>query len=71
MINYPSINNPDYQELITQKEKEIEILNNIYSVMNENSYIGWTNSIRYIEPYTSLIRKKQKYLYNILFKKFA
>ena len=56
--NYPSVNNSDYQEIITQKEKEIGILNNICSGMIENSYLGRTTSIRYIDPFASLFFQK-------------
>ena len=58
--NYPSVNNSDYQEIITQKEKEIGILNNICSGMIENSYIGRSKAIRYINPFDSLFMINKK-----------
>ena len=60
IINYPSVNNSDYGEIITQKEKEIEILNNICSGMIENSYIGRSKAIRYINPFDSLFMINKK-----------
>ena len=58
--NYPSVNNSDYQEIITQKEKEIGILNNICSGMIENSYLGRSLSIKYIDPLASFIMERPK-----------
>ena len=45
MINYPCVGESDYEELITQKQKETFILNNICAGTIENSYLGRTNGI--------------------------
>ena len=45
VINYPSIKESDYQEVLSEKEKEVLILNNICSTVLENSYLGKTQKL--------------------------
>ena len=45
LINYPSANESDYEEMIAEKQKEVFILNNICAGTIENSYLGKTNSL--------------------------
>ena len=45
LINYPSANESDYEEMIAEKQKEVFILNNICAGTIENSYLGKTNSV--------------------------
>jgi hypothetical protein len=45
VINYPSIKESDYQEVLNEKEKEVLILNNICSTVLENSYLGKTQKL--------------------------
>ena len=60
IINYPSVENSDYNDVVNQKEKEIEILNCICSGMVENSYLGRTQALQYLDP---LSEKKIKNFY--------
>ena len=46
LINYPSANESDYEEMIAEKQKEVFILNNICAGTIENSYLGKTNSLK-------------------------
>ena len=45
LINYPSANESDYEEMIAEKQKEVFILNNICAGTIENSYLGKANSL--------------------------
>jgi hypothetical protein len=45
VINYPNIKESDYQEVLSEKEKEVLILNNICSTVLENSYLGKTQKL--------------------------
>ena len=60
IINYPSVENSDYNDVVNQKEKEIEILNCICSGMVENSYLGRTQALQYLDPFSE---KKIKNFY--------
>ena len=45
VINYPNIKESDYQEMLSEKETEVLILNNICSTVLENSYLGKTKKL--------------------------